>query len=147
MDRLERGPILRTVSSLVFPFMVVLVIYLLLNGHNRAGGGFIAGVMMSGAIGFQYLAHGKSLAPKFVLLPYREIFCFGLLLSIAVGVIALVRGYPFLTSFHAKLHIPFLDVIGKVTPMEFGLAQVFDVGIFLVVVGGLVTAILALQED
>ena len=139
---MERGPILRTVSSVVFPFMVVIVIYLLLNGHNRAGGGFVAGVMMSGAIGFQFLAHGKSLAPKFVRLPYREIFCFGLLLSIVVGAVALIKGFPFLTSFHAKLDIPHLDI-----SMYFGLAQIFDIGIFLLVVGGLVTAVLALQED
>ena len=139
---MERGPILRTISSMVFPFMVVIVIYLLLNGHNRAGGGFVAGVMMSGAIGFQFLAHGKSLAPRFVQLPYREISCFGLLLSIVVGVIGLIKGFPFLTSFHAKLDISILDI-----SMQFGLAQIFDIGIFLLVVGGLVTAVLALQED
>ena len=118
---MDRGPLLRTVASLMFPFMAVLVLYLLLNGHNRAGGGFIAGVLMAGAIGFQFLAHGA---------------------DGVVGAVALIRGYPFLTSFHAEAHVPVLGIV-----MEFGLAQAFDAGIFLLVVGGLVTAVLALREE
>ncbi len=139
---MERGPLLRTVASLMFPFMVVLVLYLLLNGHNRAGGGFIAGVLMAGAIGFQFLAHGADGVPRFLRVPYRGVLVLGLVVSIVVGAIALIRGYPFLTSFHAEAHVPVLGIA-----MEFGLAQAFDAGIFLLVVGGMVTAVLALREE
>ncbi|MCZ6534577.1 MAG: Na(+)/H(+) antiporter subunit B [Chloroflexi bacterium] len=139
---MERGPLLRTVASLMFPFMAVLVLYLLLNGHNRAGGGFIAGVLMAGVIGFQYLAHGYDQVPKFLCLPYRIIMAAGLLVSVVVGTVALIKGFPFLTSFHRSAQVPVLGV-----EMEFALAQAFDAGIFLLVVGGLMTAVLALRED
>ena len=139
---MERGPVLRTVASLAFPFMVVLTLYLLLNGHNRTGGGFIAGVLMAAAIGFQYLAYGVDGVPAFLRLPYRWILATGLLLSAVVGIIALARGFPFLTSFHKVVSVPILRV-----EMKMALAQVFDVGIFLLVVGGLMTAILSLRED
>ena len=86
---MERGPLLRTVASLMFPFMLVLALYLLLNGHNRAGGGFVAGVFMAGAIGLQYLAHGAKGVPGFLRLPYRGIMALGLLVSLAVGSIVL----------------------------------------------------------
>ena len=139
---MERGPLLRTVASLMFPFMAVLALYLLLNGHNRAGGGFIAGVLMAGAIGLQYLAHGSDGVSRFLRLPYRGVLALGLLVSVVVGAVALMRGFPFLTSFHGSAHVPILGI-----EMEFALAQAFDVGIFLLVVGGMITAVLALRED
>ena len=66
---MERGPLLKTVTSLPFPFILVIALYLLLSGHNRAGGGFIAGVLVSGAIALQYLAHGFHQVPTFLRLP------------------------------------------------------------------------------
>ena len=139
---MERGPLLRTVASLMFPFMLVLALYLLLNGHNRAGGGLVAGVFMAGAIGLQYLAHGAKGVPGFLRLPYRGLMALGLLVSLAVGSIALLRGFPFLTSFHTSAHVPVLGI-----EVEMGLAQAFDAGIFLLVVGGMMTAVLALREE
>ena len=139
---MERGPLLRTVASLMFPFMAVLAFYLLVSGHNRAGGGFIAGVLMSGAIAFQYLAYGFDDVPRFLRLPYRIVLACGLLVSIVVGSVALLQGLPFLTSLHASVHVP---IVGA--DMEFALAQAFDAGIFLLVVGGLMTAVLALREE
>ena len=54
----------------------------------------------------------------------------------------LAAGYPFLTSFHATLDVPVLGA-----KMEFALAQLFDFGIFLLVAGGVMTAVLALSQD
>ncbi|MBM3926644.1 MAG: hypothetical protein FJ320_11835 [SAR202 cluster bacterium] len=138
---MDRGPLLRTVASLMLPFLAVLALYLLLNGHNRAGGGFIAGVLMSGALAMQFMAHGYESVPRFLRLPYRGFMAVGIGVSIVVGTIALVKGYPFLTSFHSSVLVPVLDI-----EMEFALAQAFDAGIFLLVVGGMMTAMLALRE-
>ena len=137
---MERGPILRTVASLMFPFMVVLTFYLLLSGHNRAGGGFIAGILMGGALTFQYLAYGFEEIPAFLRLPYRWILAVGLLISTVVGLSPLLGGFPFLTGFHASIVVPIVEA-----EMEFALAQAFDFGIFLLVVGGIMTVVLALR--
>ena len=51
-------------------------------------------------------------------------------------------GDPFLTSYHATLDVPVLGA-----KMEFALAQLFDFGIFLLVAGGVMTAVLALAGD
>ena len=139
---LERGPILGTVASLLFPFIVVIALYLLLNGHNRAGGGFTAGILMAGAIGLQYMAHGYQGVSRFLRMPYRVILACGVLVSAMVGSIGLMKGFPFLTSFHGSVTVPIIGV-----EMDFALAQAFDVGIFLLVVGGIFTAVLALNED
>ncbi len=139
---MERGPLLKTVTSLTFPLILVIALYLLLSGHNRAGGGFIAGVLVSGAIALQYLAHGFHQVPTFLRLPYRLILGLGLLLSVVVGFAPILWGFPFLTSFHGSVNVPVLG-----SKMEFSLAQAFDLGIFMLVVGGLMTAILALREE
>ena len=139
---MEKGPILKTVTTLMLPFVVVLVIFLLFNGHNRAGGGFIAGVLASGAISLQFIVSQKNSHPRIFDLPYRWILVLGLALSIGVGIASLLLGSPFLTSFHSSIQLSYIDV-----RLEFSLAQVFDVGIFFLVVGGIMTAVLAIKRE
>ena len=137
-----RGPILRVVASVTFPFTILLTLYFLVSGHNNPGGGFIAGVLMSGAVAFQFIAHGPEDVPKFLKLPYERIVALGFVIAIAAAAAPLAVGYPFLTSFHATVDLPILGA-----KMEFALAQLFDFGIFLLVAGGVVTAVLALARD
>ena len=137
-----RGPILRVVASVTFPFTILLTLYFLVSGHNNPGGGFIAGVLMSGAIAFQLLAHGPKGLPKFLKLPYERIVALGFVIAVIAATAPLAAGYPFLTSFHATVDVPILGA-----KMEFALAQLFDFGIFLLVAGGVVTAVLALARD
>ena len=137
-----RGPILRVVASVTFPFTILLTLYFLVSGHNNPGGGFIAGVLMSGAVAFQFLAHGPEGVPKFLKLPYERIVALGFVIAVAAATAPLAAGYPFLTSFHATVNVPILGA-----KMEFALAQLFDFGIFLLVAGGVMTAVLALARD
>ena len=137
-----RGPILRVVASVTFPFTTLLTLYFLVSGHNNPGGGFIAGVLMSGAVAFQFLAHGPEGVPRFLKLPYERIVALGFVVAVAAATVPLAAGYPFLTSFHATVNVPILGA-----KMEFALAQLFDFGIFLLVAGGVVTAVLALARD
>ena len=137
-----RGPILRVVASVTFPFSALLTLYFLVSGHNNPGGGFIAGVLMSGAIALQFIAHGPEGVPGFLKIPYERIVALGLVIAIIAATAPLAAGYPFLTSFHATLDVPVLGA-----KMEFALAQLFDFGIFLLVAGGVMTAVLALSQD
>ena len=137
-----RGPILRVVASLTFPFSVLLTLYFLVSGHNNPGGGFIAGVLMSGAIALQFIAYGPEDVPRFLKLPYERIVALGFVIAVIAATAPLAVGDPFLTSYHATLDVPVLGA-----KMEFALAQLFDFGIFLLVAAGVMTAVLALAED
>lgn len=137
-----RGPILRVVASVTFPFATLFTLYFLVSGHNNPGGGFIAGVLMSGAVAFQFLAYGTEDVPRFLKLRYEAIVALGFVISIAAATAPLAVGDPFLTSYHATLDVPVLGA-----KMEFALAQLFDFGIFLLVAGGVMTAVLALAGD
>ena len=137
-----RGPILRVVAALTFPFSVLLTFYFLVSGHNNPGGGFIAGVLMSGAIALQFIAYGTEDVPRFLKLPYERIVALGFVIAVIAATAPLAVGDPFLTSYHATLDVPVLGA-----KMEFALAQLFDFGIFLLVAAGVMTAVLALAED
>ena len=50
------------------------------------------------------------------------------LVALATGVVSMLFGYPFLTSAHKHLHLPFADY-------ELASAMAFDLGVYLVVVG------------
>ena len=48
----------RYIMEWLFPFVIVLSIYLLIRGHDLPGGGFAAGITASIAIILQYMASG-----------------------------------------------------------------------------------------
>ena len=137
-----RGPILRVVASVTFPFLVLLTLYFLVSGHDHPGGGFIAGVLMSGAVAFQFLAHGPERVPKYLKIPYERIVVVGFVVAVVAATVPLAAGYPLLTNFHAALDVPILLI-----ELKFSLAQLFDSGIFLLVAGGVMTAVLALAGE
>ena len=62
----------------------------------------------------------------------------GLLIAVATGAAASVAGYPFLTSAFAH---PVLPLLGE---LPLASAALFDLGVFAVVVGGTLAAIVAL---
>jgi multicomponent Na+:H+ antiporter subunit B len=129
-------PILRTVARLAFYLVLVFAIHLLWRGHHWPGGGFIAGLMTAAGMILYRVAFGKQatrLEPR-TLLPW------GLVVAALTGVGAMVLGFPFLTSDYGYITTP---LTGE---FEWATALVFDIGVFLVVVGMTNTVIYALAE-
>jgi len=121
--------ILQNVSRLLLPLALMVSLYLLLRGHNEPGGGFIAGLVTAIALILQYVASGSSWAGQRMRVGHRFIVGLGLLAAFGTGIAALVFGAPFLTSTYAHVHLP---VIGE---FEIASAMVFDIGVFLTVIG------------
>ena len=148
---LDRKPtvIARTVTRLVVPMILVTAIALLLQGHNLPGGGFIAGVLTVTAFALVYVIFGldyletelldRTYAARYetesgIVREYGRVFAVGLAVAAGGGVAAMVLGYPFLTQAVAFLeHLP---VYGE---LEVASALVFDLGVYAVVVGALLT--------
>ncbi|MFP4079132.1 MAG: MnhB domain-containing protein, partial [Ectothiorhodospira sp.] len=104
-------------------------------GHNLPGGGFIAGLVVSIALIMQYMASGLQWAARRMAVDYDGLIGLGVLVAGATGVAAMVGGHPFLTSAHEYVHFP---LVGKV---ELASAMIFDVGVFLTVVGAVMLAL------
>jgi multicomponent K+:H+ antiporter subunit A len=129
------------IMNWMFPFVIVVAVYMFIRGHDLPGGGFIAGIIMSLAFILQYMAGGtRWVEERLRILPVLWIG-WGLLLALLTGLGAMVLGYPFLTSAFAYADIP---LIGKV-PMASAL--LFDLGVFALVVGATVLMLIALAHQ
>jgi multicomponent K+:H+ antiporter subunit A len=126
----ERHPLmLRVLARPLLPLALLVSVYLFLRGHNAPGGGFIAGLVTGTAILLQYVAYGSDWARERLPWNYSTAIAFGLLLATATGLASWAFGAPFLTSTFGYFHWP---VIGE---FELASAMIFDLGIYVVVVG------------
>ena len=126
----ERHPLmLRVLARPLLPLALLVSVYLFLRGHNAPGGGFIAGLVTGTAILLQYVAYGSDWARERLPWNYSTAIALGLLLATATGLASWAFGAPFLTSTFGYVHWP---VVGE---FELASAMVFDLGIYVVVVG------------
>jgi multicomponent K+:H+ antiporter subunit A len=131
----------RIIMQWLFPVIVVFAIYLFLRGHDLPGGGFIAGITMSIAFILQYMASGtKWIEARLRVLPLRWIGL-GLLIAALTGTASLVFGFPFLTSSFQYVDVPLLGRIPLAS------ALIFDLGVFVLVVGATVLMLIALAHQ
>lgn len=122
--------IFRAIGSLLFFLINVFSIYLLLRGHNLPGGGFIGGLGSALSLIMLSLAFGVQRTQRILRVDPVRLALAGLALALAVALLPLLVGAPFLRHYHLKLTQ--LPVLGT---LELGTPLLFDVGVFLVVVG------------
>ena len=126
----ERYPLmLRVLSQPLLPLALLVSAYLFLRGHNAPGGGFIAGLVTGTAMLLQYVAQGSAWASARLPWNYTRVIAAGLLVATATGLASWAFGAPFLTSTFGYVTWP---VVGR---FELASAMVFDLGIYLAVVG------------
>ncbi len=134
--------ILRTISRFLVGLMLLFSVFLLLRGHNEPGGGFIGGLVAAAGIIVYGIADGPSAVRRILRVDPRAIAMTGLLVAIVAGLIAATAGAPFLTGLWT--------FIGA-TPSDKGLALgtplLFDIGVYLVVIGGVLGMVVALEEE
>lgn len=119
----------------------MIALYLFLRGHDLPGGGFAAGVAMSIALILQYMAAGtRSVEARLRVRPTDWIAA-GLLIAAATGAAALLFDHPFLTSWFHYLEVP---LIGKI---PLATALLFDLGVFLLVVGATALILIAIAHQ
>jgi multicomponent K+:H+ antiporter subunit A len=125
--------LLRVAAAVVLPVALVFTIYIFMRGHNLPGGGFIAGLITAVALVLQFMSMGQAKAESLLRgqAGRRFVKWIGAGLGIAglTGVGAFVLGRPFLTSAHGHPHVPLLG------DLPLASAALFDLGVYLVVVG------------
>jgi len=129
--------IMAAFSRLLLPLALLVAVFVLLRGHNLPGGGFIAGLITAVALITQYLANGIAWTRSRMSSRLHPLIGVGLLLATLTGLGSWAFGHPFLTSTFAHLHWP---LVGE---FELASAMLFDLGVYLVVVG--VTLVILLR--
>ncbi len=135
-----RSIILRTVARLLEPIMLVFAAFLLTSGHNHPGGGFSGGLMAAGAFILHVVAFDLRSALRLLLVRPHSLVGGGLLLCVASGLPGLLSGAAFLTGRWWSIHLPGVGETRMGTPL------LFDLGVFLVVVGMVAVVVSALTE-
>jgi len=131
--------IFRTLAPLIVAIMLVFSVYVTLRGHNEPGGGFIGGLIAASALAIYGIACGVEPVRRAIYFHPMGISAFGLFVGTLAGVLSVFAGVPFMTGLW-------------VYPMLFGVeialssVLVFDIGVYLVVVGAIGSIALALEE-
>jgi len=126
----------RAASWLLFAFATVLF----LKGHNSPGGGFIAGLLAATGIVLQLVAYGHD-SRRIEPARFTILIAAGLAMAVGTATVPALLGYAFFTHTFGFVHVP---LIGEV---ELASASLFDLGVFLVVVGNVITVIAALSRS
>jgi multicomponent Na+:H+ antiporter subunit B len=117
------------------PLLLLYGIFLLLRGHNAPGGGFAGGLVVAAAYCLCAFAFGVADARRALIVDPSRLIGVGLLLALGSGLLPLLSGKDFLTALW------FAPSIGFGTPL------IFDVGVFCVVIGVVLTMTFMLGEE
>lgn len=132
--------ILRIAARSLTPLLSLASLFLLLRGHNAPGGGFIGGLLAASAIAFYAMALGPAPARRWLRIVPRTLLAVGLLVALSAGLPALIAGRPFLTGMWWHPELPFIGSLPLGTPLW------FDLGVYLAVIGFVLTIFFALVE-
>jgi len=132
----DRHPMMMVVMTrVIMPVVLMVGFYIFLRGHNEPGGGFIAGLIVSIAVVMQYMASGFAWASARLRYPYHGIIGTGVLIAGLTGIGSWLFAKPFLTSDFTYVRIPPFD------KFELATAALFDLGVFLAVVGAVMLSL------
>jgi multicomponent Na+:H+ antiporter subunit B len=127
--------ILCTATRRLMPLLLLFGLFLLLRGHNAPGGGFVGGLVVSAAYALHAFAFGVAAARRALLAAPSRLIGAGLLLALGSGLLPLALGRAFLTAL-------WLDPDSGI-----GTPLLFDLGVFLVVIGVVLTMTFTLAEE
>ncbi|MHB9288710.1 MnhB domain-containing protein [Halobacteriales archaeon Cl-PHB] len=142
--------ITRTTVRIVVPIVLVLAVALFVQGHSLPGGGFIGGVLTVAGLVLIYVGFGLDYLEVGILdrtvepgtgifehrsvTAYQRLFALGLAIAVASALLGFVLDGAFLGQ--TFVHLEGVPIYHEV---ELASAMIFDLGVYFVVVGGLLT--------
>lgn len=137
----DRHPLMMVVvTRVLMPIAIVVGLYIFLRGHNEPGGGFVAGLVIAIALLMQYMASGFAWTQARQRIEYHTMIGLGVVIAGLTGVGAWLFGRPFLTSAYTYVHLP------PIEEFELATAALFDLGVFLTVLGAVMLMLYSLSR-
>ena len=127
--------ILRAATRLLSGIVLMVAVYLLWRGHNAPGGGFIAALVASTGFALVVLSEGPAVVRQGLFVRPPQLIGIGLTMAIGAGMLAVIQSQPYLTGIWWPKPSPWIG-----TPL------LFDTGVFLSVLGSVLTVLFALEE-
>jgi multicomponent Na+:H+ antiporter subunit B len=133
--------ILKTTTTIIAFVIIAFSLYLFFAGHNSPGGGFIGGLMTSGAFVLMYISYGIESMRKVLKVDFRSLIPIGLTIAVMTGIASFIFDVPFLSHTDEYFDLP---IFGE---SHLATAMLFDLGVYLTVIGVTMTIILSIAED
>ena len=134
-----RSIIFLTATTYLLPLLLLLSVYLLLHGHDLPGGGFVGGLVASAAFALYAISHGVEESRRMIRIDPKTLIGIGLLTALVGGCLSLFASKPFLTGLWTTWEL--------MKKWKIGTPVLFDIGVYLVVVGAILTIVFSLAED
>lgn len=135
-----RSLILTTAIRYLLPLLLLFSLFVLLRGHNEPGGGFIGGLVAAAAFALYAIAFNVAEARRLLRIRPLTLIGIGLLTAVFSGLLApLFSGEAFMTGLWSAREFPAIGKLG--TPL------LFDVGVYLTVIGVTLLIIFSLAEE
>ncbi len=135
------SPILDAGMAIAAGPILVFSLYLLFAGHNQPGGGFAGGLVAGVVVVMAWVVGGTSTVRRILPVRSSALLGVGLLLAAGTGFVSLVAGGAFLESASVTIDVPLVGSVKAVSVL------VFDIGVYLVVVGTALGLVRALGEE
>jgi multicomponent Na+:H+ antiporter subunit B len=131
--------ILQTATRVLMPLLLLFAVFLLLRGHNQPGGGFVGGLVVASSFVLYAIAFGVEASRRALLVNPSTLLGVGLLVALSSAFVAVAAGRDFMTALWTEL-----DLGG--THLALGTPLFFDIGVFLAVIGVVLTIAYTLAE-
>lgn len=122
------------------PVMIIVSVIILFRGHNEPGGGFIGGLIAASGYILVALTEGPAHMLTNLKLKPLQIAGLGLFLALLSGVPSWILHNEFLTGVWIEL-----PVYSEIK-LKLGTPLLFDIGVYLTVIGFTLAVILNLME-
>jgi multicomponent Na+:H+ antiporter subunit B len=131
--------ILQTAVRVLMPLLLLFALFLLFRGHNQPGGGFVGGLVVAASFVLYSIAFDVRAARRALLVDPSMLLGLGLLVAVLSEVPGVLMGRPFMSAVWTTVEV------GGST-VHVGSPLLFDVGVFLAVIGVVLTIVFTLAE-
>ncbi len=137
----KNNVILQTTTKVAFFIIFLFSIHIFFAGHFAPGGGFVGGLLTTGAIVLLLLAYDLETIQATLPFNFTIVIGIGLLLSFSTAAGSILFDVPFFTHAFGHFDLPLFG------DTELHTAMLFDAGVYLVVVGAAITIIQSIGGD
>lgn len=131
--------ILLAATRILMPLLLLYSLFLLWRGHNAPGGGFVGGLIAASAFVLYSLTAGVPASRRALRLDPSTLLSVGLGIVLISGIPAVLLGRPFLSAVWGTLDL-------GVASLSLGTPLLFDMGIYLAVMGVVLTIVFTLAD-
>lgn len=131
--------LLLAATRILMPLQLLYAVFLLWRGHNVPGGGFVGGLVAASAFVLFALTSGVPAGRRALRIEPSRLLSLGLGVALFAGLIGVIQGRPFLSGVWGTLRIGSEE-------LAIGTPLLFDIGVFLAVMGVVLTIVFTLAE-